>query len=158
MKADTTEIKYICILIFHSQQQLIQMFQCKYTKHYAIIFVQGHYKSWGFCSTVNRIFHEKQISVQYSTKNILQLFLYNKHSNEYIFILGVCTTIEIFCAHFDDRLSSKKIHSYNHFFAGMYMSSLLLDGWILQQQQAIEKTQNQSKNAQNSYLLSELLS
>ena len=147
------------LLIFHSQQQLIQMFQCKYTKHYAIIFVQGHYKSWSFCSTVNRIFHEKQISVQYSTKNILQLFLYNKHSNEYIFILGVCTTIEIFCAHFDDdRLSSKKIHSYNHFFAGMYMSSLLLDGWILQQQQAIEKTQNQSKNAQNSYLLSELLS
>ena len=72
-------------------------------------------------------------------KNILQLFLYNKHSNEYIFILGVCTTIEIFCAHFDDRLSSKKIHSYNHFFAGMYMSSLLLDGWILQQQQVRQK-------------------
>ena len=134
MKADTTEIKYAYLFFIHSNswykcfsvniQSIMQLFSYKGTTKY---------KSWSFCSTVNRIFHEKQISVQYSTKNILQLFLYNKHSNEYIFILGVCTTIEIFCAHFDDRLSSKKIHSYNHFFAGMYMSSLLLDGWILQQ-------------------------
>ena len=56
------------------------------------------------------------------------MFLYRKHSDEYIFILGVCTTIEIFCAHFDDRLSSKKIHSYNHFFTGMYMS--FSRGWM----------------------------